>query len=75
MIDKGLNNIVCDVVIEDLKTLHNWTEFSTNIEDYRHLTSPNITVTALQRDVCIAEIKSQSLDTRLNVYTAPIGMC
>lgn len=85
MIDKSLNKIDCVQVrakFQKLNEIHlvlnevfNNTHFLNGSEILAG--KKNVTVlfdvTRLEVDVCRAEIDSQKLDTKLNVYTAPFG--
>lgn len=84
MIDKTLNNINCvDVRAKqhDPNKIYVVKEEVLNITHFLNGTeilagNDNRTVHFIKRlelDVCRAEINSQKLDTKLNVYTAPFG--
>lgn len=70
MIDKAINNIVCDTVLEKESNLTKVLKAQSN---RTKADFPEYAVSALEHDVCQAEVNSQILDAQLNGYTAPIG--
>lgn len=87
MIDKSKNNINCPEFREKMReenAIHLFSDRSQVLNDTHYsngtsiLTDDNplnktivFDVTALERDVCHAEIESQKLDTKLNAITSP----
>lgn len=85
MIDKSINNINCVQYREKMGTdgeVHLYRDHSQVFNNTHFVNGTVITidekkiffdVTKLEEGVCQAEIDSQKLDTKLNVYTAPFG--
>lgn len=76
MIDKTINNIVCETVLEKVKNMTTVLEAAAKANAGANATKatyPEFAVTELERLVCQAEVNSQSLDTDVTSYMAPIG--
>lgn len=73
MIDKSKNNIECESVLVKIKNMTTALESATIGSNLTAASFPDYAVTELERLVCNAEVNSQTLDTQLNVYTAPMG--
>lgn len=87
MIDKMKNNINCPEFRDKIRNemvVHLYTDRSQVTNDTHYLNGTSILadgnpmnrtimfdVTALEHDVCHAEIESQKLDTKLNAFTSP----
>lgn len=69
MIDKAKYGIDCELVGVKMANM----TLATNGGNLTASNFPEYVVTDLERLACAAEIDSQTLDTQLNVYTAPMG--